>query len=184
MLLDQFKEKGILFNVNLVGTTGCAEIYRGDLVLELGEKTERGDRMPPVNIARQGVLLVVDNKIQMIAAGLDRLSDLPMVVEHYSADYAADCRTLFFVHNIKVPLVVTLAGTDYLVEPLADGMIWNEILELLCIEKGDIKSQSAEEKVLTVYEELKAYKTKAKAVDYDSALAYELQVRSSARGPI
>jgi hypothetical protein len=130
------------------------------------------------------VLLVKNGKIQLIAAGLDRLSDLSMVAEHYSDDYALDCCTLFFVHNIKLPLVVSLGGTAYRVEPLADGMIWNELLELLCIEKSDLKGQGAEEKVVTVYEELKAYKSKGETVDYDTALGFEVEVKSSARGPV
>ena len=184
MFLDDYKQKGFLFNINLVGTAGDDEIYRGDLVLEFGEVTERGDRKPPNIVAKQAVLLVSGGKIEMIAAGLDRLSDLSMIAENYSADYAAGCLTLFFVHNVKVPLKVSLSGTEYLVEPLEDGMIWNELLELLCIEKGDLKGQSAEEKVVTVAGELKAFKSKGEAVDYEAALGYEVEVKLSARGPV
>ncbi len=184
MFLDSYKEKGFLFNVNLVGTTGAAEVYRGDLVLEFGEVTERGDRKPPISVAKQAVLLVVDDKIQLIAAGLDRLSDLALIAENYGSDYAENCLTLFFVHNIKKPLVVSLNGVSYVAEPLDDGMIWNEILELLCIEKGDLKGQSAEEKVVTVSKELKSFKSKGEAVDFDTALGFEIGVKASARGPV
>jgi len=184
MFLDKYKEEGKLFNINLVGTTGDMEVYRGDLVLEFGDITERGDRKPPIIVAKQGVLMVAEGKTQLIVAGIERLSDLSMIVEHYTADFAEDCRTLFFVHNIKVPLVVSLDGTEFLVEPLDDGMIWNELLELLCIEKSDLKGQSAEEKVVTLYEELKAYTSKGKPVDFDSALGYEAEVVSTARGPV
>lgn len=184
MFLDNYKENGFLFNVNLVGTTGDAEVYRGDLVLEFGEITERGDRKPPISVAKQAVLLVVDNKIQLIAAGLNRLSDLSMIAEHYGSDLAENCLTLFFVHNIKKPLVVSLNGVSYLAEPLDDGMIWNEILELLCIEKGDLKGQSAEEKVLTVRDELKSFKSKGETIEFEAASSYEVEVKASARGPV
>ena len=51
--------------------------------MEFGEVTERGDRKPPNIVAKQGVLLVVDGKIQLIVAGLDRLSDLSMIADNY-----------------------------------------------------------------------------------------------------
>ena len=63
-------------------------------------------------------------------------------------------------------------------------MIWNEALELLCIEKSDLKGQSAEEKVGTMLSEVKQFKHKYPTVSYDEALECTIEVKHTARGPV
>lgn len=184
MLVQKYKDEGYLFNVNLTGTLGDAEIYRGDLVLEFGEVTERGDRKPPVIVAKQAALLAKEDKIIMLIAGLDRLEDLALVAEHYQADCSDEVSALFFVHNIKEEMQVTCGSITAFAVPLDDGMIWNEALELLCIEKSDLKGQSAEEKVETLYGELKSAKLNYQVLDWDAALTKTVEVKHSGRGPV
>lgn len=184
MLLDQYKQNGFLFNINLTGKADIGDVYRGDLVLELGGKTERGDLKPPAVVAKQSVLLIVDDKIVLLAGGLDQLSDLAMVSEHYSADIAENCVSLFFVHNIKEPMVIRLNNVSYILLPLDDGMIWNELLDVLCIEKGDIKSQSAEQKIVTLYKELTAYKHNYPELNYEEALNRTVVAKMAVRGAV
>jgi len=184
MLLDQYKETGCLFNVNLTGTANIGEVYRGDLVLEIGERNERGDLPPPKVVAKQSVLLIVDDKIALLAGGLDQLSDLAMVVENYNDDLAENCICLFFVHNIKSAMTIKLGSANYILIPLDDGMIWNEILEVLCIEKSDIKSQSAEEKIVTIYKELGDFKHKYPALVYEDALGQTIEAKMAIRGAV
>ena len=184
MLLTKFKDEGYLFNVNFTGTFDGSDIYRGDLVLEFGEVTERGDRKPPSVVAKQAVILITDDNIRMLVAGLDKLSDLAMVTEHYEQYMTEDCQLLFFVHDIKNAFIVPISGRDYKLEGLDDGMIWNEALELLCIEKSDLKGQSSEEKVVTLFDELCQFKSKGSTVNYDEALTKTIEVKASARGPV
>ena len=184
MLLTKFKDEGYLFNINFTGSCDGSDIYRGDLVLEFGEVTERGDRKPPSVVAKQAVMLISDDSIRMLVAGLDKLSDLAMVTEHYEQFMTADCQLLFFVHDIKSSLIVSISEREYKLEALDDGMIWNEALELLCIEKSDLKGQSAEEKVVMLFDELCQFKSKGTAVNYDEALTQTIEVKASARGPV
>jgi len=184
MLIQRYKEAGFLFNVNLTGKVGDAEVYRGDLVLVLGEVTERGDRMPPVSVAKQAVIYAPEGKIKLLVAGLDRLEDLALMVENYLADCADDVQTLFFVHNIKSEMKVELGGLKATAVALDDGMIWNEALELLCIEKSDLKGQSAEEKIETLYNELKKANFKYPTLSWEEALTKTVAVQHTARGPV
>ena len=184
MLVSKYKDEGYLFNVNLTGSLGQDEVYRGDLVLVFGEVTERGDRKPPTKVARQAVLYVADDKINLFVAGLNNLSDLDLVTEHYDKDFAEDSKFLFFVRDIKDPMVVPSQGSQYVVVPLEDGMIWNEALELLCIEKSDLKGQSAEEKIGTLLDELKSFKPKYDEVAMADALERTIEVKGEARGPV
>ncbi|GAB2197218.1 hypothetical protein [Sessilibacter sp. MAH4] len=184
MLIQKYKDEGYLFNVNLTGEISGNEIYRGDLVLEFGEVTERGDRKPPSVVAKQAVVYAVADKIEMLVAGLYQLSDLEMLAEHYQNDCAEGAQVLVFVHDIKDNLIISLGNLTVKAVPLDDGMIWNEALELLCIEKSDLKGQSAEEKVVTMFDELKAFTLKGEAVSYADALGKTVEVKHSARGPV
>lgn len=184
MLVTRYKEQGYLFNTNLTGELNGDQVYRGDLVLEFGEVTDRGDRKPPVVVAKQVALYTSKNKVNMLVGGLDRLSDIAMVTQLYEQDFAEGCEILFFVHDIKEPMLIPISGFNYYVVPLDDGMIWNETLELLCIEKSDLKGQSAAEKVATLLAELKNFKPSYPERNYETALDYTVKVKATARGPV
>ena len=81
-------------------------------------------------------------------------------------------------------MIIPISGFNFRVVPLEDGMIWNETLELLCIEKSDLKGQSAEEKVETLLAELKQYKPSFPSVSYEDALGCTIEVKATARGPV
>lgn len=184
MLIQKYKDEGYLFNINLTGEISGNEVYRGDLVLEFGDVTERGDRKPPTVVAKQAVVYSVSDKIELLIAGLYKLSDLEMVAEHYQKDCVANAQILMFVHDIKDEMIITLGDLTVTAIPLDDGMIWNEALELLCIEKSDLKGQSAEEKVVTVFDELKAYKAKGEELAFSDGLGKTVEVAHTARGPV
>lgn len=184
MLIQKYKDNGYLFNVNLTGTIGDAEVYRGDLVLVFGEVTERGDRKPPVVVAKQAVIYASNDKISMLIAGLDRLEDLQLIAEHYAGDCQETTQALFFVHNIKEEMVVSTGGITATAVPLDDGMIWNEALELLCIEKSDLKGQSAEEKIETLNGELSSANFKYPELAWEEACSKTVEVEHTARGPV
>jgi hypothetical protein len=76
-----------------------------------------------------------------------------------------------FVVNIKKPLQVDIEGINFIFIPLTQGVIWNEILDELSLEKSDFKGQSSADKIVTVYNELKSYKPKYPQVSLDEALS-------------
>lgn len=184
MLLENYKTQGYLFNVNLTGKHNADDVYRGDLVLEFGELTERGDRKPPAVVAKQAVLYIAEDKIKLLITGLDQLADISMLIEHYGKDLADDALILLFVHDIKDPMDIFIDQHHYLAIPLDDGMIWNEALEVLCIEKSDLKGQSAEEKIATVLSELSGFRHNYPETGLDDALANTVEVKMTARGPV
>ena len=66
---------------------------------------------------------------------------------------------------------VELAGVTFQLLPYKEGLVWNEILEELYIEKYELKNQSAEDKVAIAYNAAKSYKSKAVVVSYEEAEA-------------
>lgn len=186
MLLKRYEEQNLLFNSNFTEPAGAGlSAYRGDLVLTEGEVADAsGRRKPPTASVRQSVLLASADKLVLAAGLLDDVAKLPLFVERYGGDFAADMQALFFVNNIGKPMQLALGGVTFRLLPLEDGMVWNELLEELRLEKGDLKGQSAGEKVATVCEALKGHKAQGAVVALEAALADTIEVKHGGRGPV
>ena len=76
---------------------------------------------------------------------------------------------MVYVENIGKALKVGLEGVIYELLPFKEGLVWNELLEELYIEKSELKNQSAEDKVAIAYESAKSRKSKAPLVSYQEA---------------
>ena len=109
-------------------------------------------------------LIVENDKIKFINGLLPTLELLPVFVEKYKADIAPDCIAIIYVENIGKALQVELEGITYILLPFKEGLVWNELLEELYIEKNKLKNQSAEDKVAIAYAAAKSYKPKTPIV--------------------
>ncbi|MGZ4953618.1 MAG: hypothetical protein ACXV8Q_00780 [Methylobacter sp.] len=173
MLLETYQDKGLLTVTLVNGQTSTAGVYayRGDLVLKEGSLREGSttDRKPPEALFIHAALVVEGDKIKFINGLLPTLDLLPVFVEKYKADIAADCIALIYVENISKGLQVELEGITYKLLPFKEGLVWNEILEELYIEKSELKGQSAEDKVAIAYAAAKSYNPKTPLVTFAEA---------------
>lgn len=187
MLLNRYQEQNLFCNVSIHGKTTQASrfAYRGDLVIEEGEIADaQGRRRPPKSVVKQAVILASDSQMLMLAGALENVSLLPQVLERYCPDFAADVKLLFFVANIGQTLCVTLAtGPCYLI-PYDDGAVWNMLMEELKLEKEDFKGQSAEDKVITVYNTLCKFTPRFTAAKLDGLEQFIVEVAKSERGAV
>jgi len=175
MLLADYQAKGLLTVTLVNGETGTKGVYayRGDLVLKEGEKCESSsnpnDRKPPEALLVHSAFIVADDKIVFLNGLLPKLELLPMFVEKYGADLAHGCIAILYIENIAKALQVELSGVTYKLLPYKEGLVWNEFLEELYIEKHELKGQSAEDKVMVAYDAAKSYKAKGALVTYEEA---------------
>jgi len=189
MLLENYQNQGLL-TVTLVNgqtTTAGVYAYRGDLVLKEGALREGSttDRKPPTALFIHSALLIEGDKIKFVNGLLPTLSLLPVFVEKYKADIAADCVALVYVENISKPLQIVLEGVNYQLLPFKEGLVWNELLEELYIEKSELKGQSAEDKVAIAYAAAKTHKAKGEVVSLAEAEAFTfVVVKDAAVGAI
>jgi hypothetical protein len=185
MLFDAYEQKGLLFNMNFKEANGNFAAYRGDLVLELGVVGDAlGHRKPPTATIKNTIVLAENDKIKLYVGSLDDLADLPKVLAYYKADFAADVRLILFVVNINKPLVIELDGLAISAIGMQEGLIWNELIDLAALDKGDFKGQSASEKIITVYKALGDYKAKGDKVSFDEALKRTVELKRAGRGPV
>lgn len=189
MLLESYDKQGLLFITSVLGATGKSGVsaFRGDLVLIQGSLREGSttDRKPPELLLHQVAALADDSKFLFISGLFRELKDVVPFVEKYQDALKTDTTTLFFVENIAKPMQVVINEVLFKFMPYKEGMIWNETLEMLYIEKSELKGQSAEDKVVTVYEAAQGFSTKTETIDFAEALTKTIVVKKSAAvGPV
>ena len=191
MLLEKYDSQGLLWITTLVGKTTTAGVsaFRGDLVLIEGAMREGStnirDRKTPELVINQSAVLADSDKILFINGLFYRLEHLPVFVEKYKEALTPDTVALLYVENIATPIQIVYEGLTFKLLPYKEGMIWNETLEALYIEKADLKGQSGEDKVITMYEWAKAFKIKSDPITLDEALSQTIEVKKDASvGPV
>jgi hypothetical protein len=186
MLLDTYESLGLLFNSNFKEAAGAGLVaYRGDLVLVEGEVADAmGRRKPPIAIMVGAVLLAEAEKLKMVSGSLDEIAHLPIFVEKYQAAFAPDMIAILFVVNIAKAMQVEVAGIRFVLLPLDEGMVWNELVDELKLEKSDFKGQSSGTKVFTVYQACADYKPKYETVTLDAALSRATSAKRVVHGAV
>ena len=185
MIFNTYEEKGLLFNMNFKESDGKFAAYRGDLVLELGEVGDAlGHRKPPVATIKNTIVLSEDDKIKLYVGSLDDLALLPKVLDYYSSDFAADVRIILFVVNLNKPLVIEQAGLAIAAIGMQEGLIWNELIDIAALDKGDFKGQSPLGKIITVHKALSDFKPKGDKVSFEEALTRTVELKRAGRGPV
>ncbi len=169
MSLQRYKENNLLFNINFLESTSTPGLwgYRGELVLVEGEVADaKGHAKPPVEVMR-GAAILADEQLKLLIGSIDQLSVFDDFLQKYQADFAPDMAALVYVVNLKSPVTVEAGGVKFILIPLVQGVPWNEVIDELGLEKSDFKGQSAADKILTLYGELKSYKPKYPPVSLD-----------------
>lgn len=191
MLLESYNSKALLSVTSVLGATSETGkfAFRGDLILQEGELREGSskekDRKPPEFLIHQSAILAESDKLIFVSGLLEKLSTLSLFVEKFKTDLSPDSVFLFFVENIGEKLKVEYEGMTFQLLPYQEGMIWNELLDTLYIEKSDLKGQSAEDKVITVFDQAKSFDTKTEAISFAEALQKTIEVKKDlAVGPV
>jgi len=186
MLLKDYEKRGLLTNLNFIEPAGPGLFaFRGDMVLVEGEVADAsGRRKPPASSMRQAVVLADEGMLKFAGAFLDDLAKLGIFLERYTPDFGPGMQALFFVANIPEPMVVEEAGVSFVLIPLLDGMVWNELLDVAALEKGDLKGQTSGEKVATVVKALAGNKWKGDRLSLGEALTRTIEVELVSRGAV
>ena len=189
MLFETYNAQGLLSITSVLGEAGKSGrfAFRGDLVLKEGELREgsQRDRKPPEVVIHQAVALADKDKLLFVSGLVYESDNLSMFFDKYLKDMTPETVVLFYVEDIAEKLKVSYEGITLQLLPYPGGMIWNDLLDELYLEKGDLKGQSAEEKVVTAYDAAKDFDTKTTAISYAEALGKTIEVvKELSVGPV
>lgn len=187
MLFDRYEQEQLLFNTNF--KEACSEAgksaYRGEMVLIEGEVGDaQGRRKPPHLVLRQAIALAEGEKLALLAGALDDVLSINELFAKYKADLKPGAVVMLFVVNVPKSLTVSIDGATCYIVSMQDGMAWNEMCDLLGLEKADFKGQSAADKVLTALGAFADFKPKFATVDLEGAFATRNDAKREGRGPI
>ncbi|MEJ2612348.1 MAG: hypothetical protein P8179_20365 [Candidatus Thiodiazotropha sp.] len=186
MLLEQYKEAGLLFNTNFLEQTSTPGLfgYRGELALVEGEVAdEKGHAKPPAEVMR-GATMLGDEKLKLLIGAIDDIASINTLVGKYKDAFSPEMKALLYVVNIENPVQVEIEGITFVLIPLVQGVPWNEVLDELGLEKSDFKGQSAANKLVTLYQEMQSYKPKYPTTSLDEVIASATDVKREGWGAI
>lgn len=156
--------------------------FRGDIALKFQEAV--ADEKRPPEYAIEQVLAVADSatgKIPLLAGYLHSFAYLKDVGEVLADRFLLNGTYVFFVNNIdflkkyRVPLTSEISAY---VLPLDESTVWKETLELLDIERNDVKKLNGPEKLQKVMDKLAAFKASYEEITYDEGVARMEPVRN------
>jgi hypothetical protein len=165
-VLDYIKENELAWQPSFNGEVGDFKGYRGALIVEEGKALSPDRKLPPKIQAKQ-VIMVCDDTIKFFTCELDSFNDFKPMFEKYKEFFTAEGTYVLYVTDLEGEGTFTYEGVDFTAYPLDESSVWNEILELADLEKGDMKKLSAEEKIEALYDEVIDADTKESSKSYE-----------------
>ncbi len=145
--------------------------YRGALIIVPGKVLSADKQLPPKSTLKQAIVLSNDDKFIFVAGELETFDDFEPFVEKYKSVLSPDTLMTLFVIDLDADATFEYEGLTVHAYALDESSVWNELVDYADLSKGDLKKLSSEEKVDTLYDELKISKLPAKTMSYDDAKA-------------
>jgi hypothetical protein len=147
--------------------------YRGSLVITPGKVLSADKQLPPKATATQVILVTDTDKIDFIACELETLDFFEPFVERYKEVLSPDGLYLLFVTDLDADGKFEYEGFTFYAFSLDESSVWNELLDHADLSKGDLKKLSAEEKIDTVYDEIKSSTLRISDKSYEDIKALQ-----------
>lgn len=128
--------------------------YRGALIVEEGKQLSPDRKLPPKIQLRQVIMVSDDSGIKLLTCELESFNHFKPMFERYKEFFTKDSVNILFVTDLDGNGTFTYEGVEFTAIMLDESSVWNEILELADLEKGDMKKLSPAEKIEKVYEEV------------------------------
>jgi hypothetical protein len=127
--------------------------FRGELGLKFPASIA-GEARPPEIKADQVIIAIEGDKIVLLALHLDTLAHLDLVIATLGEFLSPSGKFFIFAGNVDLSkkYQVSKGGFDFNVLPLDEATVYNELLDLLYLERGDLKKMSSEGKVDAILE--------------------------------
>ncbi|PQO44242.1 hypothetical protein [Blastopirellula marina] len=153
MLLDDYAQSGRLINLNFSAAASAGQfVYRGDWAIRGDFDKPLSQRRPPLEALREAVVVSDGEKLSFLSGALTEIALLKELVDLDASAITDQTFGVIFARDVGSPQQVTLNGATFQLRPYEDTMVWNELLDLLYLEKGDLKPLSREDKVILVRE--------------------------------
>jgi hypothetical protein len=154
-IIDFMKENSLDWQPSFNGTVSEGLTgYRGAMIIEEGKALSETRKLPPKIQAKQVILVTDESKVKFFSCELESFNDLKPFVEKYKEFFDKSSLNILYVTDLDGNGTFEFDGLKFTAFMLDESSVWNELLELADLEKGDMKKLSSEEKIEKLYEEL------------------------------
>ncbi|MDD5030515.1 MAG: hypothetical protein PHH58_13620 [Rhodoferax sp.] len=155
--------------------------YRGELALRFAPQVANEARPPELSLAQAMAIATVGEKhLSFFAGYLLSFAYLKDVAEVMGEALSAEGQYFLFCNNIDLSkkYQVTYQGATFYVLPLDESTVYNELLDLLYLEKNDLKKKDTAGKLDAVADAALKFKGSFPVITYEEGLKLMGPVRN------
>ncbi|WP_041655885.1 hypothetical protein [Azoarcus sp. KH32C] len=179
--------EGKLLSPTVSGPTQKTNRYgfRGELGLKFPPSVA-GEKRPPEIKADQVILAAEGEQLVFLALHVDSLAHLDFVRETFGAALTPTGKYFIFAGNVDISkkFLLEFEGVSFYVLPLDEATVYNELLDLLYLEKGDLKKLSPEAKIDAIVDAAAKGPSGFPRIEYSQALAEMGPVKVAENRPV
>jgi len=125
-----------------------SEGFRGEIALKFAAQMADEAR-PPEIAAFQTMFAATGGKLDFLACELDSLAYLRQVRDVLGDFFKADGKYFVFAGNVDISkkYLIELDGVPFHVLPLDEATVYNELLDLIGLERNDLKKLETDAKL-------------------------------------
>lgn len=144
------------------------EGFRGEIALKFAVKLADEAR-PPEIAAAQTMFSATGGKFDFIACELDSLAYMENVSDVLGEYLKADGKYFIFAGNVDISkkFTITLNGIPFNVLPLDEATVYNELLDLIGLERNDLKKLDTAAKLDKIAEAASRFKGKFPEISFE-----------------
>jgi hypothetical protein len=155
--------------------------FRGDIALKFQAKL--ADEARPPEVSAEQVIAVAhagEPHLAVLAGFLLSLESLKLVGEVLGELLAPQGKYFFFVDNIDISKKYSIdyAGVTFHILPIDEATVYNELLELLYLEKTELKKLDTAGKTDKIADKALAFTQRFQKISFDECLALAGPVRN------
>ena len=184
-LNDLDSQKRLLSPVYKGALTKAEEGFRGEIALKFAE--QMADEMRPPEIAAfQTMFAATGGKMDFIACELDSLAYLEELRSVLGDYLKPDGKYFAFAGNVDISkkYSITMDGIPFNVFPLDEATVYNELLDLIGLERTDLKKLDTAAKLDKIKEAVAKYNGKLPEVSFDQGKAEMGPIRIPDNRPV
>lgn len=138
------------------GTEG----FRGEIALKFAVQVADEAR-PPEIAAFQTMFAATGDKLDFIACELESLAYLENLCEVLGSYLKADGKYFIFAGNVDISkkYMIEMNGITFYVLPLDEATVYNELLDLIGLERNDLKKLETADKLAKIAETTPRFKS-------------------------
>lgn len=171
----RLEKEGRLLNAVLKGPTEKADRFgfRGELALKFA--TQVADEKRPPELSAEQVLAIADGEVATIpffAGYLLSFESLKPVAEVLNGTLRPDGKYFMFCNNIDLlsKYSVQMGDVTFYILPIDEATVYNEMLELLYLEKNDLKRLSTGGKLDAIADAAAKFSASYEKISYEEGL--------------